>query len=120
MIQASQQVEISFLALDSERIGDGVDDTMFQDFGDNILKSYCPDKRFVACDIPLDDDDSIDEANIVDNNGSDDDVGDEGSEDNGGNDSDREVGRLEERLDEAQDSLCNLFSPSVLKYLQYK
>jgi uncharacterized membrane protein YgcG len=136
-----QWLQISFLALDSERIGDGVDDAKFQDFGDDCLGLYMPTKHKIR--EKNDTEESSEEASDDDSSSG---SGGGGSSGSGGvgvvnhgvyscstvsdssgdsvagqealeyGDDDREVVLGKEK----QDRLGGLFSPSVLRYLQYK
>jgi hypothetical protein len=45
LIRGQRRVNIGFLALDPERLGDGVDDGQIQDFGDNCLNFYLPETQ---------------------------------------------------------------------------
>jgi hypothetical protein len=158
-----QQLKISFLALDSERLGEGVDDAMFQDFGDDCLHLYLPTKNKIKDPRKNEDSDTERENGEDDNDdnsssggGSSEDSSHHGiysastvssansdvSNDSGEEDvvisdvSDDDVSEEEvvvatdgeeegnppatKKQKEKQARLGQLFSPSVLQYLQYR
>lgn len=107
-------MKVTFLALDPERIGDGVDDDMFQDFGDNILTQYLRKGNDVR------DDTNADDYNISNSSSESTDDDASGSSRDSSELSDDSTKKITEKQRLQQRTLLKLFSPSVLRYLQYK
>lgn len=107
-------MKVTFLALDPERIGDGVDDDMFQDFGDNILTQYLRKGNDVT------DDTNADDYNISNSSSESTDDDASGSSRDSSELSDDSTKKITEKQRHQQRTLLKLFSPSVLRYLQYK
>jgi hypothetical protein len=139
-----QHKRIGFLALDPERLGDNVEDSFTQDFGDNCLTFYLPEKNKKPTDSCGDgvfyhsDNDEvggdnggggIEGAEDSDNDNEEDDSGnndDNDRDDSSAHDDDEEGGGNGGALGVVGGAATGigisstLFSPSVLRYLQYK
>jgi hypothetical protein len=129
--QGRQHKQVSFIALDSERLGLNVEDNMTQDFGDNCLNFYLPAKRKVSQDeeegdAPEDDEESDAPEDDEESDAPEEVVVPGGGGGGGGDDEEEEVvvaaggggGGGDSRV--VDDFMATLFSPSVLRYLQYK
>jgi hypothetical protein len=120
-----QHKQVSFLALDSERLGLNVEDNMTQDFGDNCLNFYLPDKRMVSQDEEEGDAAEDDEEGDAAEDDEESDAPEDDEEGDAAEDEEEEVvvaggggGGGDSRV--VDDFMATLFSPSVLRYLQYK
>jgi hypothetical protein len=166
--QARQHKQVGFLSLDPERLGANVEDNMTQDFGDNCLNFYLPDKRFKSedRDSDVEEEGNGDEApDAEDDHNSDSSSDDDDDEDSDNSDNERAQAQRHDRNEEGpggggvvggdgvvvvggggggdeeelagadddddndsgggngsrcSDITATLFSPSVLRYLQYK